>query len=95
MAKKKTMYVCKALQRKYETPAGAYWDYLPELCEAVAAVYPNIRIETLAYRKEQSENFPKGVEKFPDNFILDFAPVDDDQYAHIGGKDNEKTLDGR
>ena len=85
--------VCKALQRKYETPAGSYWDYLPELCEAVAAAYPKIRIETLAYRKEQSENFPKGVERFPDNFIVDFAPVDDDQYAFIGGPRNEKTIE--
>ena len=84
---------CKALQKKYETPAGSYWDFLPELCEAVAAAYPKIRIETLAYRKEQSENFPKGVEWFPDNFIVDFAPVDDDQYAYIGGPRNEKTLE--
>ena len=84
---------CKALQKKYETPSGAYWDYLPELCNAVAAEYPKIRIMTLAYRKEQSENFPKGVEKFPDNFICDFAPVDDNQSFLIGGKGNEKSLD--
>jgi len=84
---------CKALQKKYETPAGSYWDFLPDLCAAVAKEYPNVFIETLAYRKEQSENFPKGIEKFPDNFIVDFAPVDDDQYAYIGGPRNEKTLE--
>ena len=83
---------CKKLAKKYETPAGPYWDFLPELCEAVAAAYPNIRISTLAYRKEQSENFPKGIEKFPDNFIVDFAPVDDNQAFCIGGMGNEKTL---
>lgn len=84
---------CRALQAKYETPAGAYWDYLPELCAAVAREYPKIRIMTLAYRKEQSENFPKGVERLPDNFICDFAPVDDNQSFNIGGKGNEKTLE--
>ena len=84
---------CKALQKKHETPAGAYWDFLPELCDAVAKEYPGIYIETLAYRKQQSENFPKGIEKFPDNFICDFAPVDDDQYAPIGGPRNEKSLE--
>ncbi|MDX9867234.1 MAG: DUF4838 domain-containing protein [Kiritimatiellia bacterium] len=84
---------CVALQKKYETPSAPYWDYLPELCAAVAREYPEIRIETLAYRKEQSENFPKGIDKFPDNFICDFAPVDDDQGHWIGGERNEKTLD--
>lgn len=43
-----------------------------------------------AYRKEQSENFPKGIETFPDNFVCDFASVDDNQAFHIGGKGNEK-----
>ena len=83
---------CKELAKKYETPAGPYWDFLPELCEAVAAAYPKILISTLAYRKEQSENFPKGIERFPDNFIVDFAPVDDNQAFCIGGTGNEKTL---
>lgn len=83
---------CQVLQKKYETPAGAYWDYLPELCAAVAREYPKIRIMTLAYRKEQSENFPTGVKRFPDNFVCDFAPVDDDLAFNIGGKGNEKTL---
>lgn len=84
---------CMALQKKYETPSGAYWDYLPELCAAVAKEYPAVRIMTLAYRKQQSENFPKGIAKFPDNFICDFAPVDDNQSFPIGGKGNEKSLE--
>lgn len=84
---------CRELQEKYATPAGAYWDYLPELCGIVAKEYPAIRIMTLAYRKQQSENFPKGVAKFPDNFICDFAPVDDNQSFPIGGKGNEKSLE--
>lgn len=83
---------CQVLQKKYATPAGAYYDYLPELCAAVAKDYPEIRIQTLAYRKEQTENFPKGIETFPDNFICDFAPVDDNQAFNIGGRGNEKTL---
>lgn len=83
---------CVAMQEKYGTPAGAYYDYLPEMCAAVAKEYPNIYIQTLAYRKEQTENFPKNIEKFPENFICDFAPVDDNQSFNIGGKGNEKTL---
>lgn len=84
---------CKALEKQYETPAGAYYDYLPEMCEAVKRDYPEILISTLAYRKQQTENFPKGIVKFPDNFVCDFAPVDDNQSFHIGGQDNEKTLE--
>ena len=84
---------CKALQKKYETPSGAYWDYLPDLCNAVAAEYPKIRIMTLAYRKEQTENFPKGIERFPDNFICDFAPVTWDR--SLSEVKDEKLPDGR
>ncbi|HPW75482.1 MAG TPA: DUF4838 domain-containing protein [Kiritimatiellia bacterium] len=84
---------CKALQEKYEMPAGAYYDYLPELCAAVAKEYPKITLSTLAYRKQQTENFPKGIDTFPDNFVCDFAPVDDNQSFNIGGKGNEKTLE--
>lgn len=63
------------------------------MCEAVKRDYPEILISTLAYRKQQTETFPKGIGKFPDNFVCDFAPVDDNQSFHIGGQDNEKTLE--
>ena len=38
--------------------------------------FPNVYITTLAYRKAQSEVPPRNV-MFPENFIVDFAPVDD------------------
>lgn len=84
---------CQALEKKYGTPAGAFIDFVPELCAAVKARHPHVLLSTLAYRKQQTENFPKGIERFPDNWVLDFAPVDDDQSQPIGGKGNEKTYE--
>ena len=84
---------CLALEKEYGTPSGAFYDYLLELLPIVKAQYPDIRIVTLAYRKEQTEKCPKIKGRFPDNFICDFAPVEDDQSKTIGGPDNEKTLE--
>lgn len=83
---------CIALEKKYGTPAGALHDYLPELCAAVAEELPGIRISTLAYRKKQTEIPPRNVEKMPDNWICDFAPVDDDQGQCLDGERNVGTL---
>lgn len=83
---------CQALEKKYGTKAGPFIDYLPELCATVAKELPELKISTLAYRKEQSEVPPKGIAKMPDNWICDFAPVDDDQGQSLGGARNLGTL---
>lgn len=83
---------CKALEKKYRSNAGAFFDYLPELCAAVAKEFPELRLSTLAYRKKQTEIPPKIPGKLPENWICDFAPVDDDQGQCLDGKRNLGTL---
>ncbi|OQA88662.1 MAG: hypothetical protein BWY31_00260 [Lentisphaerae bacterium ADurb.Bin242] len=83
---------CQALEKKYGTKAGPFIDYLPELCAVVAKELPELKISTLAYRKGQSEVPPKGIAKMPDNWICDFAPVDDDQGQALDGTRNLGTL---
>lgn len=67
---------CQALEARYGCGGGPLFDYILELCEHIKEPFPDVYITTLAYRKGQSEVPPKGV-VFPENFIIDFAPVDD------------------
>ena len=83
---------CKKLEGKYGCIGGPLYDYILEACPEVAKELPAIKISTLAYRKAQSEAPPKGVDKMPDNWICDFAPVDDDQGQALDGERNLDTL---
>lgn len=67
---------CQALETQYGSIGGPLFDYILELCERIKKPFPNVYITTLAYRKAQSEVPPRNV-MFPENFIVDFAPVDD------------------
>ena len=74
---------CKKLCEQYDSPAGAYFDYLMELCGLVHKRHPGVTIRGLAYRREQTQKPPKLPEgqRFPDNFAVLFAPIDD---AYLG-----------
>ncbi len=67
---------CLKLERKYDCVGGPLYDYILELCAQLKDQYPRVYVTTLAYRKNQSEAPPKNI-VFPDNFIIDFAPVED------------------
>ena len=67
---------CVKLEKKYGCIGGPLYDYILEICDEIKDEYPNVYITTLAYRKGQSEIPPENI-VFPDNFIIDFAPVDD------------------
>ncbi len=83
---------CKALEEKYGCRGAPLYDYMLEACPEVEEKLPDIRISTLAYRKKQTEIPPEGIEKMPDNWICDFAPVDDDQGQFLDGQRNLDTL---
>ena len=83
---------CRKLEEKYGCTGGPLYDYILEACPKVAKALPDIRISTLAYRKAQSEYPPKNVDRMPDNWICDFAPVDDDQGQALDGERNQGTL---
>jgi hypothetical protein len=84
---------CKKLEEKYGCIAGPVYDYILELCPKLKKELPGIKISTLAYRKKQSEAPPINIEKMPDNWICDFAPVDDDQGQALDGPRNIGTLE--
>jgi len=68
---------CKALMKQYGTPAGPLVDFIIELCPEVKARFPGVIITSLAYRKTQTQPPPKNLARLPDNFMPDFAPIND------------------
>ncbi len=84
---------CKALVNRYQTPAGPMMDYLIELGKASQKRFPELKIMTLAYRKDQSERPPvlKG-EKLPENLVIAFAPIDNDFSKNMSHPNNARTL---
>ena len=83
---------CKAAAEKYQTPCGAFFEYLTELADAVRTEMPQAKIATLLYRKDQTEKPPVNL-TFPENFIGIFAPIDDNIFAPMDDKNNLETLD--
>ena len=81
---------CLALEKKYQCLGGPLYDFLIEAAN-VAKKYPGVYLSTLAYRKKQSEFPPAMKEKFPDNVIVIFAPVDDDVSKTFAHKNNQET----
>lgn len=84
---------CLAREKKYGTPAGAFYEYLRELMTVLEERFPDIWVKSLAYRKEQTERCPKDFGTMPGNFICDFAQVADTIAQPIGGKGNEETYE--
>ena len=84
---------CLALEKKYRTEAGPLIDFLLEFCPIAAEKYPGKWITALAYRKNQSEKPPAGIEKMPDNFVPVFAPIDDNFAQDWNHPDNRETFE--
>ena len=84
---------CLALEKKYECVGGPFYDYLFELAKTVKAKHPEAYIHFLAYRKAQSQKPPKGVTKLPENLIVVFAPIDDDQLKPWDHPHNVETYE--
>lgn len=84
---------CRLLEKKYQTPAGPLIDFMLEFCPVAAEKHPGKWITTLAYRKDQSEKPPAGIEKMPDNFVPVFAPIDDNFAQDWNHPDNRETFE--
>ena len=64
---------CLKLVEKYRDGAGPYYDYLLWFAKYIGAKYPRIVIKSGAYMLTE---FPVlGVERFPDNVIIERAPL--------------------
>ena len=84
---------CRALEEKYGTPGGPLLDLILSFAPEVAARYPDQKLLMLAYRKKQTEIPPKGFARLPDNFVPDFAPIDDDFSKSWLHPNNTNTLE--
>jgi hypothetical protein len=70
---------CAALEARYGCAAGAFYDYVIELCTALKAGQPDVMLKIIAYRKSQTQrppSMPKGV-AFPGNVVVVFCGVED------------------
>ena len=66
---------CKALEKKYDHPAGAYYDFLLDLSDRFAKKYPEILLCFLAYRENQTLYPAKCMKKLPGNLLPSYAPL--------------------
>ena len=83
---------CLKREKQYGTPCGAFFEFLAEISREIKKDYPLLKIATLAYRKEQTEIPPKGL-LFPDNFVVIFAPIDDNILAPLDHVSNKETYE--
>ena len=72
---------CKALEKKYGCVGGPLWDFIVEACGWLKRDgYNDTYITSLVYKgPQQTEKAPKGIERFPDNFIADLAFLNSDR----------------
>ncbi len=83
---------CQALVGKYGTVGAPLVDFLFELCPAVKAEFPENRVMSLVYRKQQTQPPPKGIDRLPENFMPNFAPIDDNFAKDWTDPSNTNTL---
>ena len=62
---------CQALQKKYQTPGGSFFDYLFELCNA----NPKVEFATLAYQRSLTQTPPVNYPRLPKNLTVIYAPI--------------------
>ena len=77
---------CQALQKKYQSPGGSFFDYLFELCSK----YPDVEFATLAYQRSLTQTPPAGVKNLPKNLTVIFCPING---AFSGTLDKENLRD--
>ncbi len=83
---------CTKLEERHGVAGGPLYDCLIELCNTLAPEYPDILISTLAYRKDQSEEAPRGIESMPSNLVVIFAPIDANFAQSLTHSSNRDTL---
>ena len=83
---------CKALERKYKTPGGAYFDFLVEMARHFGKKYPRLSFRFFAYQDDMTGIPPTGLE-FPDNLAVILAPLEQDFSKPFSDKYNRRFLD--
>lgn len=83
---------CRALEKKFDSPGGPFFDYLLEEAPKIKAACPDIIIHFLAYHRDTTQKPPKSSVPFPDNVAVVFAPLDDDFSKPIDHPNNVESL---
>lgn len=84
---------CKALSEKYGCVGAPLFCMIYALASELEKRYPEARLSTLVYRKNQTQKPPNATfPHFPKNFIATFAPIDDDFSKEIAHPNNAETL---
>jgi len=84
---------CKALEKKYQSPGGAYYDYLIELGNAFIKKYPRLVIRMIAYQPSMTGIPPVAGTKFPANISVIVAPLVQDFSKPLSHPYNVKFRD--
>ena len=66
---------CEALEKKYDHPAGAYYDFLLDISARFAKTHPDVLLSFLAYRADQTLSPSKLMTKLPPNLLPSYAPL--------------------
>ena len=69
---------CKALEKKYDHPAGPYYDFVLDMSRRFAKKHPEILLSFLAYREAQTLYPAKCMKKLPANLLPSYAPLECD-----------------
>lgn len=81
---------CVALEKKYHSAAGGFFEYLSVFSEKIAKEFPGIKIRTLAYLTTISP--PENL-KFQNNTVFIFAPIYSNMISPIEHSTNKSTLE--
>jgi hypothetical protein len=68
-------------------------DVILEFCPEVKQRWPQHSIKMLVYRKKQTQRPPTNIARLPDNFVVQFAPIDDDFSQDWTHPNNTETLE--
>ena len=82
---------CQALVKKYQTPGGAYFDFLVEMGRHFEKKYPKLMFRFFSYQEDMTGIPPKGI-KFPDNMSVILAPLQQDFSKSFTHKYNVRFL---
>ena len=82
---------CQALEKKYRTPGGAYFDFLVEMGRHFEKKYPKLMFRFFSYQEDMTGIPPKGI-KFPDNMSVILAPLQQDFSKSFTHKYNVRFL---
>ena len=83
---------CEALEKKYDHPAGAYYDFLLDISRRFAKTHPDILLSFLAYRVDQTLSPSKLMKKLPPNLMPSYAPLGADFTKPLNHPRNQMQL---